>query len=223
MTEQAWDYAGALEQLAKQLPEGLGVDVGTGGLTSVSRPDSTNIDKIGYQHERRLMVVTFRNGGVYAYEPISWPTFHAIATAPSAGKAFHQHIRRPGPEAEFTTTRLDVPVLKGRVVKSDLKSIDVVITEEDLPDAPEPPIGHVAIVNDAGEHIGWAPIFDPSLQELEEALLKGDPSLGKPQAWPAAIITDDDEEDTACAHANLPAGQAPMLRCPDCGRVVARP
>lgn len=98
-------------QLQRALVKGTNIDTGTAGVTAIDRPDSSNIARVAYGHETKVMTVTFRNGGVYQYEPISWETFHAIAAAPSAGKAFDHHIRKAGPEAEFTTTKVDLRVL----------------------------------------------------------------------------------------------------------------
>lgn len=118
-------------QLQEALVQGAAFDPerSDGARTYITRTDSTNIERLGYHHETSTMVVTFRNGGVYAYQPIAWETFHAIAAAESAGKAFHYHIRK-NPNPDFTTTRLDQPVLpKYQPAPSD------VITDDDLEDA----------------------------------------------------------------------------------------
>jgi hypothetical protein len=55
---------------------------------------STNIKSIGYDSEKRILVVEFTNQShIYSYEPITEQAYQEFINAPSKGQYFKQHIR----------------------------------------------------------------------------------------------------------------------------------
>jgi lysyl-tRNA synthetase class 2 len=57
-------------------------------------PRSTNIGEVRYDDEARQLEVTFLDdGGVYTYEGVPPDLYEAFASAPSAGRFFHQMIK----------------------------------------------------------------------------------------------------------------------------------
>ncbi len=210
------------------------IDYATKGDRSyVNRPDSTNIACLEFDHATRTLFVTFRNGGYYSYQPCAFETFMALVMAESAGKAFNHHIRKAQP-GTYEVTKIDRPVLgvdtdlTPKLTPIPLGGDPHVITDDDLEDA-------------------GMPRFDPSLDELERALLEGDPAAfvlepgdntvsapasmrtvdrGDVEPGQHAILDNPTGGSTrvqVCDHLNLPAAGGPMVRCPDCGRIVSRP
>lgn len=55
--------------------------------------ESSNIDKIGYDAERKALRVQFKSGGVYDYEDVEPDVFTAFAKAESPGKFFYKEVR----------------------------------------------------------------------------------------------------------------------------------
>ena len=55
--------------------------------------DSSNITAIGYDPEKQLMEVHFKNGTRYRYAKVSPEDHEKFAAADSIGTHFHQHIR----------------------------------------------------------------------------------------------------------------------------------
>lgn len=103
------------------------------GVSFVRRTDSTNIANLVFEHAERRMTVGFRNGSIYAYEPVAWETFREIANAESAGGAFHHHVRK-APPGTYTTTKLDAIAVLARA----RAEAPIVITDDDLEDSLDP-------------------------------------------------------------------------------------
>ncbi|WP_126448169.1 KTSC domain-containing protein [Sulfuricystis multivorans] len=68
-------------------------------LTPVS---SSNIDGYLYLADRKILLIAFKNGGVYAYEDVEQPVVTEFAQASSKGKFFQSNIRD-----RYTTSKLD--------------------------------------------------------------------------------------------------------------------
>lgn len=185
------------EDLRPPMP-GCVATLAPGGISNVTRPDSSDLARLWFDHAAREMVVVFKSGDAYAYQPIAWQTFVAIANAPSAGKAFAHHIRK-APKGSFETRLLD-----------DLE------TAWDIDPEPEDSL-------DPYE----APPLPPQIREPE------------PEQQPSALATPEEmvkgisrtemkdpppfEPEPACTHPSVGRGVAPMVRCPDCHIIVARP
>ena len=54
---------------------------------------SSNVATVGYDDEIQEMVVTFKNGRVYAYEGVDEGTALNVANAPSVGAALNQQVK----------------------------------------------------------------------------------------------------------------------------------
>ncbi len=54
---------------------------------------SSNVKSIGYDAERRVMEVEFRNLGVYEYEGVEPELYQRLIDAPSVGGFLHKHVR----------------------------------------------------------------------------------------------------------------------------------
>lgn len=55
--------------------------------------ESSNIAALGYDPERKVLAVRFRNGGVYEYLRVSKKLHEELAAAPSLGKFLNKRIR----------------------------------------------------------------------------------------------------------------------------------
>ena len=55
---------------------------------------SSNIKGIGYNTERKLMVVLFSNGSKYLYESVEPEVYQIVSTAESVGKTLNECIVR---------------------------------------------------------------------------------------------------------------------------------
>ena len=58
-----------------------------------AKVDSSNITAIGYDPEKQLMEVHFKNGSRYRYAKVSLEDHEKFVGADSIGQHFHQHIR----------------------------------------------------------------------------------------------------------------------------------
>lgn len=73
---------------------------------------------------------------------------------------------------------------------------------------------------------------ETELEAAERHLIYGGTDT-EPQPWPEPILEHGDAnpqeeginalEEPGCSHLNLPPGFGPMVRCPDCNAIVARP
>lgn len=54
---------------------------------------SSNILQIGYDESKKLLVVAFAGGGLYAYEDVALPQVQALRSADSIGSHFQKSIR----------------------------------------------------------------------------------------------------------------------------------
>jgi len=57
------------------------------------RLNSSMIDRIGYDEDQRILIVTFRDTGKYLYHDVPVSTFKAFCKAPSAGAFFNLHVK----------------------------------------------------------------------------------------------------------------------------------
>lgn len=62
-------------------------------IRMLSVPDSTNIAAVGYDRERELMRVRFRDGSEYDYPNVKAGKYAELVGAPSIGAHFAAHIR----------------------------------------------------------------------------------------------------------------------------------
>lgn len=56
-------------------------------------PNSSNIQKFGYDAEKKELYVDFQNETRYAYFEVPESTFDEMSLADSAGKFFHANVR----------------------------------------------------------------------------------------------------------------------------------
>lgn len=63
--------------------------------------NSSNIKKIGYQNDAKVLLVTFVSGSVYMYKDVPAEVFEDFVRAQSKGKFFHANIR-----GKYTTTKI---------------------------------------------------------------------------------------------------------------------
>lgn len=56
--------------------------------------DSSNIAAVGYDSQRELMRIRFRDGSEYEYSNVDDVTFAELVGAPSIGVHFAAHIRK---------------------------------------------------------------------------------------------------------------------------------
>lgn len=54
--------------------------------------DSSNIDAVGYDADRKKLVVRFKNGGVYEYDS-DLGEYQALVGSSSVGGYFHRNIK----------------------------------------------------------------------------------------------------------------------------------
>lgn len=59
-------------------------------------PESTTITRMTYHEPSQQMIVDFKTGGSYLYFEVPVGTWLAILDAESAGKAFHERIKKAG-------------------------------------------------------------------------------------------------------------------------------
>jgi hypothetical protein len=55
--------------------------------------ESSNINKVRYDKQRKLLRVFFHNGSVYDYKEVSEEEFDALCKAESVGKHFNSEIK----------------------------------------------------------------------------------------------------------------------------------
>jgi hypothetical protein len=55
---------------------------------------SSHIMRVGYDSDKQLLKIVFRNGGTYHYSNVPDSIFNEIRMAPSVGKYFHQTIKK---------------------------------------------------------------------------------------------------------------------------------
>jgi lysyl-tRNA synthetase class 2 len=66
------------------------MDVSTISLTTVK---SSNINKLGYDATRKILVVEFHSGKRYAHKDVPEDVFDALKDAPSIGGYFAKNIK----------------------------------------------------------------------------------------------------------------------------------
>jgi len=49
---------------------------------------------VGYDRKQKLLEIEFQNGAVYQYEQVPPRVARSLAESPSAGRFFHQNIRK---------------------------------------------------------------------------------------------------------------------------------
>lgn len=54
---------------------------------------SSNIAAVGYDPERHVLRVQFKNASAYEYHGVDAETHQALLHAPSVGTFFHTHVR----------------------------------------------------------------------------------------------------------------------------------
>ncbi len=54
---------------------------------------SSNINAIGHDSETNTLVIEFKRGGKYSYNPVTEGGYRALISAPSIGKYFQESIR----------------------------------------------------------------------------------------------------------------------------------
>jgi len=57
------------------------------------RLSSSMIDRIAYDEEQRILIVSFRDTGKYLYHDIPSAIFEAFCAAPSAGSFFNTYVK----------------------------------------------------------------------------------------------------------------------------------
>ena len=55
--------------------------------------ESSNLTAIGYDAERKILAVKFKNGTVYNYSDVPEKTFEELRSSESIGKFFHSRIK----------------------------------------------------------------------------------------------------------------------------------
>lgn len=59
----------------------------------MKRVDSSNIDSLHYDHEKKSLIVQFKNGGSYEYLDVSPDKYKELEEAESIGAHLHKHIK----------------------------------------------------------------------------------------------------------------------------------
>jgi KTSC domain-containing protein len=54
---------------------------------------SSYLDRIGYDANKRLLHVIFKDGDHYTYQNVGHDAFSALLNAESPGRHFHEHIK----------------------------------------------------------------------------------------------------------------------------------
>ncbi|MBT6646914.1 MAG: KTSC domain-containing protein [Thaumarchaeota archaeon] len=54
--------------------------------------NSTNIESVGYNEDKRTLEILFRGSGVYTYFDVSKNVYQELVTSDSVGTYFHQNI-----------------------------------------------------------------------------------------------------------------------------------
>ena len=57
------------------------------------QPKSTNISSVNYDDERRVLTVSFQDGGSYEYDNVPRELYEQFSRASSAGRFFGQAVR----------------------------------------------------------------------------------------------------------------------------------
>lgn len=64
-----------------------------GKVRSVTTPESSNIQSIGYDRESQAMTVIFKNGSTYTYALVPIEVWVDFIFADSPGRFFSEHVR----------------------------------------------------------------------------------------------------------------------------------
>jgi len=75
---------------------------------------SSQIDRIGYDHETSQLGVVFKGGGEYIYNDVPVEIYRQLIDSDSLGSAFHQLVKKGG--YEFSKT-----ILTGATEEIELK------------------------------------------------------------------------------------------------------
>lgn len=59
--------------------------------------ESSTLKSVGYEEEKEVLEVEFRNGDVYRYEGVGVETHVGLMGAESVGRYFHAHVSRSFP------------------------------------------------------------------------------------------------------------------------------
>lgn len=62
--------------------------------------NSSNISHVGYDHERGVLGVQFKGGGLYHYHGITPQHYSAFLSAPSLGSHLHTNIKPAATKVE---------------------------------------------------------------------------------------------------------------------------
>lgn len=62
-------------------------------IMRAQRLSSSMIDRIAYDEEQRILIVSFRDTGKYLYHDIPSAIFEAFCAAPSAGGFFNRYVK----------------------------------------------------------------------------------------------------------------------------------
>lgn len=55
--------------------------------------ESSNLNSVGYDPDRAVLVIEFHHGGVYEYYDVPESEYTGLLEAESKGKYFHAHIK----------------------------------------------------------------------------------------------------------------------------------
>lgn len=64
-------------------------------------PKSSNIARVEYDQDTKVMVVVFTSGQSYQYDGVPFETYLGMQNAQSAGAYFYRHIRDRFPNQEI--------------------------------------------------------------------------------------------------------------------------
>lgn len=58
---------------------------------------STNVASVGYDADKQILEIEYREGGVYQYLQVPVSTYEALMSAESKGQHLHKHIKGSHP------------------------------------------------------------------------------------------------------------------------------
>lgn len=61
--------------------------------TNLHPVKSSNIAKVGYNEDKKVLLIQFYSGTIYAYLPITQEGYLSLIKAESLGKYFYSHIK----------------------------------------------------------------------------------------------------------------------------------
>lgn len=62
-------------------------------MTHEFTPNSTRITRVGWDSSFQELVIEFKKGGTYLYSEVPADVYSLLASAPSVGKAFDEHVK----------------------------------------------------------------------------------------------------------------------------------